>query len=202
MVFVDPLFQRVLVDVVRRNGALFGTSTKPPSSGWVGLPVIFDEVFTGLHRLSMQTPMSVLGTTPDIAVYAKILTGGLLPMAVTLASSDIFRAFQGSTKAEALLHGHSYTAHPVGCAVANRTLELLKHMETDWQATRVKWTHKQVNGIWSFWDPSFVDSLSRLAGVRHVMAMGTVVTFELDDQVQGKEASLCDERHQLKRVDL
>lgn len=50
--------------------------------------------------------------------------GGLLPLAVTLASEDIFAAFEGPAKTDALLHGHSYTAHPIGCAAAVAALDL------------------------------------------------------------------------------
>lgn len=43
-----------------------------------------------------------------------LFAGGTVPMAVTLASEAVFTCFLGDTKAEALLHGHSYTAHPIG----------------------------------------------------------------------------------------
>ncbi|KAI5998832.1 pyridoxal phosphate-dependent transferase [Pisolithus albus] len=93
MIFVDPLFQRVLVDLVR-DVSLFSTP----------LPVIYDEVFTGLYRLGLQSAIPLLKANPDISVYAKMLTGGTLPLAVTLASDRIFQAFNGESKADALLH--------------------------------------------------------------------------------------------------
>ena len=58
------------------------------------------------------------GCAPDISCYAKLLTGGLVPLAITASTEDVFDAFRGPTKTHALLHGHSYTAYPVGCAVA------------------------------------------------------------------------------------
>jgi bifunctional dethiobiotin synthetase / adenosylmethionine---8-amino-7-oxononanoate aminotransferase len=126
MVFVDPLFQRILIDAVRMRG--MQDNQDPPNSKlgeWCGMPVIFDEVFVGLYRIGLRSCSSLLGVTPDVSVYAKLLTGGLVPMAVTLASDSIYQAFKGETKAEALLHGHSYTAHAVGCEVANESLDLL-----------------------------------------------------------------------------
>ena len=48
--------------------------------------------------------------------------GGMVPLAATLAREDIFQAFQGDSKLQALLHGHSYTGHAVGCAAANAAL--------------------------------------------------------------------------------
>ena len=81
------------------------------------------RVFTGLYRLGYMTPSDALGVRPDISVLAKILTGGMVPMSVTLASSSIFETFSRSEqKADALLHGHSYTAHPIGCEVAKEAL--------------------------------------------------------------------------------
>ena len=140
MIFVDPLFQRVLIDTVRTNRDLFPSCAPTPSPTstatppiWQGLPIIFDEVFVGLYRLGRPTTSSFLGAAvhPDLACYAKILTGGLVPMAVTLASDAIFQAFWGNQKVDALLHGHSYTAHPIGCTIANRTLDILEGMQTD-----------------------------------------------------------------------
>jgi dethiobiotin synthetase/adenosylmethionine--8-amino-7-oxononanoate aminotransferase len=171
MVFVDPLFQRVLIDVVRSRTDLCSVSSPSPSSTpspppssppfplapfsasypdasspspseWRGLPVIFDEVFVGLYRLGFLTSTSVLGTTPDISVLAKILTAGTVPLSVTLASSSIFRAFLADNKADALLHGHSYTAHPIGCAVANTALDLIHAIvseSVEWKDARAAW---------------------------------------------------------------
>lgn len=84
-----------------------------------GIPVIADEVFSGLWRLGAPSAAAAAGITPDIACYAKLLTAGSVPLAVTLASDDVFHAFDGDSKAQALLHGHSYTAHPVGCQVGS-----------------------------------------------------------------------------------
>lgn len=78
------------------------------------IPVIYDEVFTGFYRLGWQSGADMLGITPDVGCYAKLLTAGVVPLAVTLASSPIFDAFKGDSKLQALLHGHSYTAYPAG----------------------------------------------------------------------------------------
>jgi bifunctional dethiobiotin synthetase / adenosylmethionine---8-amino-7-oxononanoate aminotransferase len=82
------------------------------------VPVIADEVFAGLWRLGHPSACQALNIQPDVACFAKLLTAGAVPMSVTLASEDVFKAFEGDSKAQALLHGHSYTAHPVGCQVA------------------------------------------------------------------------------------
>lgn len=200
MIFVDPLFQRILVDLVRTNRHLFPnpspSTDNPPSLSspldatpvWQGLPIIFDEVFVGLRRLGRLNGSSFLGTAPDIACYAKILTGGLVPMAVTLASDAIFQAFWGEKKVDALLHGHSYTAHPIGCSVANKTLAVLDTMESSgkWDGAKLDWSETGSSapsvvdqGVWSLWDQSFVDHISHLPNVEGVNALGAVLSIHL-----------------------
>ena len=178
MVFVDPLFQRVLIDAARARG----------------LPVVFDEVFAGLWRLGLRSAAPLLGAHPDVAVYAKTLTGGLVPLAVTLASEDVFGAFEGASKAEALLHGHSYTAYAVGCEVANAALDLAERVVRGegWREARAAWravdvagdgegTRTEAAAVWSVWSPQFVDVLSRLEVVEHAMTLGTVLAFKVRD---------------------
>ncbi|PWN53236.1 PLP-dependent transferase [Violaceomyces palustris] len=211
MIFVDPLFQRILVDTVRESEDLFSISDPPlktrkapgyersrssvgrDQKEWQGLPVIFDEVFTGLYRLGKVTPSSILGCNPDISCLAKILTGGLVPMSVTLASKSIFRTFSGSDKkVDALLHGHSYTAHPIGCEVANETLRALEEMEVggEWDSCKQDWEAAREGelvreGVWSFWSKEKVEELSRYQKVESVMAMGTVLAVTLKEAEGG-----------------
>lgn len=195
MLFVDPLFQRMLVDVVRSPEAasalgLPSASTASSSSSsptdWKTLPVVFDEVFTGLHRVGPLTASDLLGCKPDVACFAKILTGGLVPMSVTLATQDMFDTFMGETKVEALLHGHSYTAHPVGCAVANRTLEMLEQL--DFSVAQQQWGSSKSTTNWSLWDKSAVERLSSLPAVDSAMALGCVISLKLvnTSQTQGE----------------
>ena len=194
MIFVDPLFQRVLIDVVRSSASSSAVAPASSPSEWSGLPVIFDEVFVGLYRLGLPTTHHLLGTTPDISVHAKILTGGLVPLAVTLASDSIYRAFLSDSKVDALLHGHSYTAYPVGCEVARETLEIVDRLakSEQWAAARERWNvpepaserARQV-GVWSFWDPEFVNVVSRMENVAEVMAFGTVLSIKVKDDSAG-----------------
>ena len=208
MVFVDPLFQRVLVDLVRTDRDLFPAgvpdgapahSSRDGTPTWAGLPVVFDEVFVGLHRLGRTSARTFLGkdVRPDLACYAKILTGGLVPMSVTVASDAVFQAFWGDRKVDALLHGHSYTAHPIGCSVANRTLDILDGMhakgafdaaKADWagaergaasKAEVVATSSSPAEPVWSVWSAGFVDRVSRHAQVQRVHALGTVLAVHL-----------------------
>ncbi|KAK2030284.1 dethiobiotin synthase [Colletotrichum zoysiae] len=202
MIMADPLFQRTLVKVVRRHPELFGTARRhaPPSDadGWTGLPVVFDEVFTGLGRLGRMSAASFLGVHPDVVVNAKLLTGGLVPLCTTTASDGVFRAFEGDEKSDALLHGHSYTAHPVGCQVALKSLQELQRMEEDgewdwakaggWAPAAASDTRASQSGggstsaAWSVWSHSFVDWASRRTGrVDGVWALGSVLAIHMED---------------------
>ena len=152
-------------------------------------------VFSGLHRFGYSSAASILTTTPDIAAYAKILTGGLLPLSATLASKSIFEAFLSDRKVDALLHGHSYTANPVGCAVALKAIDIVEAHEKrkGWSEEKKMWgvtggpksegkeQFEVDSGPWSFWDPHFLQEVSRFKGVRASMAMGSVLAIELED---------------------
>ncbi|GJE85594.1 onanonoxo-7-onima-8-eninoihtemlysoneda [Phanerochaete sordida] len=190
MIFVDPLFQRILVDSVRSSPCFSKTVRREGS--WSGLPVIFDEVFAGLYRLGMERTSDVLGVTPDVAVNAKILTGGLVPLAVTLATQSVFDAFYGADKADALLHGHSYTAYPVGCEVANESLRIIDGMAKGgaWDEAKAAWRVAEGESpkVWSFWDPDFVGELSKSEAVGEVMAMGTVLALKIAGDSQGYQS--------------
>ncbi|OKL63200.1 hypothetical protein UA08_01140 [Talaromyces atroroseus] len=191
MLFADPLFQRSLADVVRSNPEIFGTASiaSQTTTNWSGLPIIFDEVFTGLYRLGRRTSASFLNVDADIAVHAKLLTGGLIPLAVTIASKEIFDSFLSSEKSDALLHGHSYTAHAIGCQVAEVSVTRMIDMENQghWNGFKRSWksasnnSAEQGNGIWSQWSADLVQSLSGAECVESVFAIGSVFSITLRD---------------------
>ncbi|KAJ5889632.1 hypothetical protein N7504_010442 [Penicillium tannophilum] len=190
MLFCDPLFQRCLTDVVRKHPELFSpnaTSAKT-SPSWSGLPVVFDEVFTGLYRLGRPTSASFLDVHPDIAVNAKLLTGGLIPLCTTVASQEIFDTFSSPEKSDALLHGHSYTAHASGCTVAVDSLRAMSKMDKDgsWDGYRADWQNTPSSTasapeVWSVWSNGLLKDLSCAEPVESVFAIGTVLSISLRD---------------------
>ncbi|KAL5348934.1 hypothetical protein ACLOAV_006359 [Pseudogymnoascus australis] len=195
MLLVDPLFQRTLINTIRDSHSLFSDSPAPTDpNNWTGLPILFDEVFTGITRLGPFSPATLLGTQPDISVHAKLLTGGLVPLAATVASEAIYDVFLGDEKRDALLHGHSYTAHAVGCAVAEASVKELLRIEggEEWGAFRAPWGKTKAesvpggkDGVWSMWSPTFLDSVSRCGEVESVVALGSVLAIKLRDENPG-----------------
>lgn len=141
--------------------------------------MICDEVFAGLFRLGRLSASSFLQIEPDISVHAKLLTGGLLPLAVTLASESVFGAFLADDTPAALLHGHSYTAHPVGCAVAVASLRAMLDMERAGRFAPAAEGSGPGTGVWSCWSTPFVRELSALERVDGVVALGTVLAVTL-----------------------
>lgn len=61
---------------------------------------------------------------PDIICLSKALTGGVLPMALTITTEEIYSKFYDKNNIKTFLHGHSYTANPLACAAAIASLKL------------------------------------------------------------------------------
>jgi adenosylmethionine---8-amino-7-oxononanoate aminotransferase len=94
-----------------------------------GIHLILDEVMTGFGRTGKMFACQHEDVIPDFLCVAKGLTGGYLPMAATLTTNAIFDAFRGGAD-RAFYYGHSYTANPLGCAVALASLDLFEQEQT------------------------------------------------------------------------
>jgi adenosylmethionine-8-amino-7-oxononanoate aminotransferase len=90
------------------------------------LPLIADEVMTGFGRTGTLFACEQAGVTPDLLCLAKGLTGGVFPLSATLCTAELFERFVSDDRARALFHGHSFTANPIGCAVARASLALVR----------------------------------------------------------------------------
>lgn len=102
-----------------------------------------------------------------------MLAGGMLPLSATLATNSCFEAFQHDSKLKALLHGHSYTAHAVGCSTANTALE----MYTDPTCNPNLQMHissglAQEPQLRELWESSLVDQLSRHERMQRLVVLG------------------------------
>jgi dethiobiotin synthetase/adenosylmethionine--8-amino-7-oxononanoate aminotransferase len=136
-------------------------------------------------RSCSQCPLlSLFSLDPDIACYAKLLTGGIVPMSVTLASEEVFNTYLGDEKSQALLHGHSYTAHPIGCVSALQALD-------SYNAILERDDHDSKSGPRMLFDVEQTKALSCLSLVEQSFTLGTVlaVTIKPEDGTGGYGAS-------------
>jgi adenosylmethionine-8-amino-7-oxononanoate aminotransferase len=99
---------RALYEICKKHNVLF----------------IADEVMTGWGRTGKMFACELAQITPDIACYSKGLTGGSLPLAVTMCSSAIYDEHYSMDRSKTFFHSSSYTANPIACAAAVANLEI------------------------------------------------------------------------------
>ena len=102
---------------------------------------IADEVMTGFGKTGKHFASDYITTKPDIICLSKALTAGLLPMAITSCTQDIYDAFYSDDIAKGLFHAHTYTANPLACAAALAGLELLQSDEIQQNIRRIIASH-------------------------------------------------------------
>lgn len=89
-----------------------------------GVLLIADEVMTGWGRTGTLFASEQAGICPDILCTSKGLTGGTLPLAATLCTSEIFDAHLSTDRRKTFFHSSSYTANPIACAAAVANLKI------------------------------------------------------------------------------
>ncbi|MDE3170206.1 MAG: aminotransferase class III-fold pyridoxal phosphate-dependent enzyme, partial [Acidobacteriota bacterium] len=91
-----------------------------------GVLLIDDEVLTGFGRCGRMFAGELAGVVPDLMCLSKGLTGGVLPMAATVCTDEIHRAFASSDPAKTFYHGHSYTGNPIAAAAGVASLRIFE----------------------------------------------------------------------------
>jgi adenosylmethionine-8-amino-7-oxononanoate aminotransferase len=122
-IIVEPLVQGA-GGMVFHDAAVLRHLRK--AADYYGLTLIFDEIFTGFGRTGTMFAFEQAGVVPDIITLSKALTGGTSPLAVTVASDELFAAFLSDSAETALMHGPTFMANPLGCAAANASLDLFE----------------------------------------------------------------------------
>ena len=95
-----------------------------------GILLIFDEVITGFGRVGENFGAQRFGVTPDMITFAKGVTNGVVPMGGVLVRNEIFDTFMGVDAplyAVEMMHGYTYSGHPMAAAVGHAALDLLVH---------------------------------------------------------------------------
>ena len=93
--------------------------------------MIADEVATGFGRTGSMFACDREDVAPDIMCVAKGITGGYLPLAATLTTSEIYEAFLGEHQdLKTFFHGHTYTGNPLACAAAIANIDLMRTEKT------------------------------------------------------------------------
>ncbi|MBO9520962.1 MAG: adenosylmethionine--8-amino-7-oxononanoate transaminase [Nocardioidaceae bacterium] len=148
----DPSAVQHLVSLAREHGAL----------------VIFDEIATGFWRTGTDWAASRCHVTPDILCVGKALTGGYLTLAAVLTTAEVAAAVDASP-AGAMMHGPTFMANPLACAIASASLDLLDSY--DCFATINRISKGLADGLAPAGD---------LPVVREVRTLGAVGVIELD----------------------
>ena len=138
-----------------------------------GLLVIFDEVATGFGRTGKMFALDHIGFEPDLVCLSKGLTSGYMPLAATVAREEIFQEFLGEGFEKALPHGHTFTANPLACAVALRSLELFAEENTMARVVHITARHKEK-----------LEELKGHPRVSQPRTLGTLLAFDLKGSAQ------------------
>ncbi|MFT3975567.1 MAG: adenosylmethionine--8-amino-7-oxononanoate transaminase [Sphingomonas bacterium] len=136
-----------------------------------GVLFIADEIMTGWGRTGTLLACEQAGIVPDILCLSKGLTGGAVPLAVTMAIEDVYAAHLSGDRADMFFHSSSYTANPIACAAANANLAI--------------WREEPVADRIAALAAAQRAAVKRLAThprVLNARTCGTIAAFELDGQ--------------------
>ncbi len=137
------------------------------------LLVIYDEVMTGFGRTGELFACLKAATQPDLICLSKGISGGCLPLAVTVTTEKIYQAFYGDDLSQAFFHSHSYTGNPLACATGVTSLELLEANPQAYQ--RLEARHRHYAALY----------LADCPVIKNLRFCGTIMAFEVITEGQG-----------------
>lgn len=135
---------------------------------------IADEVMTGWGRTGTLLACEQAGVVPDILCLSKGLTGGAVPLAVTLATEPIFEAHRSTDRSKMFFHSSSYTANPIACAAATANLAI-------WRDEPVRARIETLSAR----QKTRLATLAMHRNVRGARALGTITAVDLVDAAGG-----------------
>ncbi|HEY5826380.1 MAG TPA: adenosylmethionine--8-amino-7-oxononanoate transaminase [Cyclobacteriaceae bacterium] len=134
---------------------------------------IADEVFTGFGRTGKLFACDYLMNKPDLIALSKGITGGSLPLGVTVCSEQIVKVFQSKEIKKTFFHGHSFTANPISCAAANASYQLLTDPDCLDQINLIGLNHLK-----------FIDKVKKLGFDIEARSLGTILAIELNTKAK------------------
>lgn len=162
-----------------------------------GVHLICDEIAVGFGRTgkmfasewaSPKPGEKTGGITPDFMCLSKGLTGGTLPLAVTLTTDEIYAGFYADyAEGKAFLHSHSYTGNPIACAAALATLEVFA--QQDWHAANREKSSLMFMAM---------NELARHPRVADIRQQGMILAVELAKNARSREPYPAAERRGLR----
>ncbi|TYA73926.1 adenosylmethionine--8-amino-7-oxononanoate transaminase [Seonamhaeicola marinus] len=134
---------------------------------------IADEVMTGFGKTGKYFASDYMETKPDIICLSKALTAGLLPMAITSCTKDIYDGFLSDDISKGFFHCHTYSANPVACVAAIAGIELLTSTEIQENIKRISEAHVQ-----------FGKTIENHAKVKATRQIGVIFALDLNTTMQ------------------
>ena len=134
---------------------------------------IADEVMTGFGKTGKYFASDYVDTKPDIIRLSKALTAGLIPMAITSCTQDIYDAFLSTDIAKGFFHCHTYSANPVACAAAIAGIELLTSTEIQNNISRIVKSHQ-----------AFDTRIKNHPKVKLTRQLGVIFAFDLNTKME------------------
>lgn len=140
---------------------------------------IADEVMTGWGRTGSLLACSQAGVVPDILCLAKGITGGAMPLAVTLASEAVYDAHYSTDRAKTFYHSSSYTANPIACAAALANLAVWREEPVAQRLTALAARQEEARAL-----------LAQVPGVEHARVCGTILALDYTVESAGYLAGI------------
>ena len=134
---------------------------------------IADEVMTGFGRTGAWFASNHLKHVPDMICLSKGLTGGALPMSLTVCQQWIYDVFLTEDLNLAFLHGHSFTGNPLACAAACASLDLMEEAQTWKQIEMISGMHKEV-----------AEKMKGWTAVKSVRTKGTILAIQVESEIE------------------
>lgn len=167
-IILEPVLQGAGGMYVYPPAAVRWLADQASERGWL---LILDEIATGFGRAGTMFAAERAGVTPDIVCVGKALSAGYLTLAATLCSARVAAAIEES-ESGVLMHGPTYMANPLACAVANASLDLL--CEADALGAVADLESRLTTGL---------EPARDLPGVADIRTLGAVGVIQLDRPV-------------------